>query len=223
MIELRSVTAGGFRDASFALGAGESCRLQLASESDLTLFLHLLVGTTHPAGGEVALFGSALAGRDEGGTLVLLSRLGLVWPGGGFVSNLKTWENLLLPLWYHGDADAARREPEVVDLLGRLGMAPERVASFLGALPGTLPAPERKLLGLARALLQDAEVMVYAGLFEGLDERARGLLREETRRHHERRRGRASLYVAAAAHGLPEPFEGRSLLQTPDGGIAPWR
>lgn len=223
MIELRSVTAGVFRDASFAIAPDESCRLLLASESDLTVFLQLLVGTTAPSAGEVILFGNALAGHDEAGVLALLSRVGLVWPGGGFVSNLKTWENLLLPLWYHGDAGAARREQEVVDLLERLGMAPERVPFFLGALPGTLPAPERKLLGLARALLQDAEVMVYAGLFEGLDERTRGLLREETGRHHERRPGRSSLYVAAGEHGLPEPFEGRSLVQTPDGGIAAWR
>jgi predicted ABC-type transport system involved in lysophospholipase L1 biosynthesis ATPase subunit len=222
MIELRAVTAGGFREASLALAPGDRCRLLLEAESDLTLFLRLLVGTAHPIEGEVVLFGRPLAGLPEEEALALLSRVGLVWPGGGFISNLKTWENLLLPLWYHGDAGAARREAEVVELLGRLGLGPDRVAFFLGALPGTLPAKEQRLLGLVRALLQDTEVMIYAGLFEGLDERTRTLVRDETFRHHARRPGRTSLYVAAGAQGLPEPFEGRSLRQGPDGGFAPW-
>lgn len=221
MIELRAVTVGGFRRASLALGPGGSCRLLLSSEGDLTLFLRLLVGTARPASGSVALFGEDLATCSEARTLALLSRLGIVWPGGGFVSNLKTWENILLPLWYHGDADAARREDEVVALLGRLGLAPGRIPAFLAALPGSLPARERRVVGMARAMLQDAEIMVYAGLFEGLDAATRALWHAETGRHHGARAGRASLFVAAEAGGLPEPFDGESLRQD-DGGIGPW-
>jgi len=44
VIELRAVTIGGFREASLALRPGERCRLLLASEADVTLFLRLLVG-----------------------------------------------------------------------------------------------------------------------------------------------------------------------------------
>jgi phospholipid/cholesterol/gamma-HCH transport system ATP-binding protein len=222
VIELRDVTAGGLRGARFALAPGEACRLLLDSEADLTLLLRLLVGTAHPIEGTVTLFGRDLDGLPEDEALALFARVGLVWPGGGFVSNLKVWENLLLPLWYHGDADAARREPEVLGLLERLGMEPDRVPVFLGALPGSLPARERRVLGVVRAMLQDAEVMVYAGLFEGLDGRARERLLAETVRHHAGRPGRASLYVAAGAQGLPEPFAGRSLRQDADGGIVPW-
>lgn len=221
-IEFRSVTAGGFREASFALEPGEAYRLLLESHGDLMLLLRLLVGTEHPAGGSVLLFGRDLAGLPEDEALPLLARLGVVWPSGGFVSNLKTWENILLPLWYHGDRDAARREDEVVELLGRVGMESGRVPVFLGALPGSLPDREQRLLGLVRAMMQDAEVMIYAGLFEGMDERTRVLAREETVRHHARRAGRASFFVADAEHGLPKPFAGRSLRQNRDGGIVPW-
>lgn len=222
MIELRAVTIGGFREASLALRPGERCRLLLASEADLTLFLRLLVGTVRPESGTVALFGEDAARQTEAGALALLARLGLVWPGGGFVSNLKVWENILLPLWYHGDEVAERREEEVLALLGRLGMEPARVAGFLAAMPASLPTRERRLLGVVRAMLPDAEVMIYAELLEGLDAPTRALLLEETARHHDRRAGRATLFVASGAAGLPELFAGTSLRQTPEGRFAPW-
>ncbi len=222
MIELRAVSIGNFREASLALRPGERGRLLLASDADLTLLLRLIVGSVRPEKGAVALFGEVPARLKEDGALALLRRVGLVWPEGGFVSNLKVWENILLPLWYHGDERAERREEEALALLGRLGLEPARVAGFLAALPASLPERERRILGVARAMLQDAEVMVYAGLFDGLDAETRARLLEETMRHHGRRAGRASLFVASGADELPEPFDGTSLLQQPDGRIGPW-
>ncbi|HEY5997730.1 MAG TPA: hypothetical protein VI078_00315 [bacterium] len=224
MIELRAVSIGDFREASFAVGPGERCRLLLASEADLTLFLRLVVGTVRPESGTVLLFGADSAHRTEAAALAAMARLGIVWPGGGFVSNLKVWENILLPLWYHGDERAERREDEVLALLGRLGMEPARVAGFLAAMPASLPTRERHILGVVRAMLPDAEVMIYAGLFEGLDAPTRAALLGETSRHHDRREGRATLYVASGADGLPPgPFAGTSLRQTPEGRLEPWR
>jgi phospholipid/cholesterol/gamma-HCH transport system ATP-binding protein len=222
VIELRAVSVGGFREASLALRPGERCRLLLASEADVTLFLRLVVGTARPESGTVALFGEVAARRSEARSLALLARIGLVWPGGGFVSNLKVWENILLPLWYHGDERAERREEEVLALLGRLGVGPDRVAGFLAAMPASLPTRERRILGVARAMLPDAEAMIYAELFDGLDAATRALLLGETARHHERREGRATLFVASGAEGLPEPFAGTSLRQTPEGRFGPW-
>jgi ABC-type transporter Mla maintaining outer membrane lipid asymmetry ATPase subunit MlaF len=223
MFELRGVTAGGLRGASFALAPGENARLLLASAADLTLLLRLVVGSERPEAGRVLLFGSDLAETDDAAALVLLARTGIVWPAGGFVSNLKAWENLLLPIWYHGGRDAAGLEEEAVALLGRLGLEAGRIPGFLAALPGSLPEREQRILGAARAMLMDAELMIYAGLLEGLDAPTRALLAAEAARHHARRAGRASLYLAAGAHGLPEPFDGISLRQDEQGGIAPWR
>ena len=222
MIELRAVTAGGFHEASLVVNPGESCRLLLAAETDLALFLGLLAGTARPLRGAVLLFGREISDLPEPEALALLARLGLVWPGGGFISNLKTWENILLPLWYHGDGRAGGREAEVVELLGRIGVATDRVPDFLGALPGTLPAREQRLLGVARAMMQDAEVMIYAELLAGLDEATRTRLLAETERHQARRPGRAALYLSTSAQGLPEAGGRRSLRQEPGGGIVPW-
>jgi phospholipid/cholesterol/gamma-HCH transport system ATP-binding protein len=224
VIELRAVSIGDFRGASFSLHAGERCRLLLSSDADVTLLLRLIVGTARPESGAVVVFGADAAHQSESWAVAAMTRLGIVWPGGGYVSNLKVWENILLPLWYHGDERAERREEEVLALLSRLGMEPARVAGFLAAMPASLPARERRILGVVRAMLPDAEVMVYAGLFDGLDAPTRTALLEETGRHHDRRAGRATLYVASDAGGLPpEPFAGVSLRQTPEGGVEPWR
>ena len=222
MIELRAITIGGFREASLALRPGERCRLLLSSDDDQTLLVRLLLGTARPEAGSVALLGEDLARQTEAGALGLLSRIGLVWPGGGFISNLKVWENLLLPLWYHGEELAERREPEVLALLERLGMEPARFAGFLAALPASLPEHEQRFVGVVRAMLTDAEVMIYANLFDGLDAPTRDRLLAETARHHARRAGRVSLFVAGGVDGLPEPFDGISLRQQPDGRFGPW-
>lgn len=223
MLELRDVTAGGLREASLALTPGDRTRLLLSSGADLTLLLRLLVGTERPERGMILLFGRDLAGADDAERLALLARAGIVWPTGGFVSNLKAWENILLPLWYHGRRDAADLEGEAVALLGRLGLDAGRIPDFLAALPGSLPQREQRILGVARAMLMDTELMLYAELLEGLDAPTRALLAAETARHHARRAGRASLYLAAEASGLPEPFDGGSLQQDERGGITPWR
>jgi len=71
-------------------------------------------------------------------------------------------------------------------------------------------------------MLPDAEAMIYAELFDGLDAPTRARLLEETGRHHDRRAGRATLFVASGTEGLPDPFAGTSLRQMPDGRFAPW-
>jgi predicted ABC-type transport system involved in lysophospholipase L1 biosynthesis ATPase subunit len=145
MIELRGVTAGDFREASLAIAPGQTAEIVLLSDADTDRLLDLLLGTARPDAGEVRLFGVPLAAAGEGRTLELLRRIGFVWRGGGYVSNLKVWENLLLPLWYHGDPRPADREAQVTELLGRLGMGPERLPAFLHSLPGTLGTRDRRL------------------------------------------------------------------------------
>jgi ABC-type transporter Mla maintaining outer membrane lipid asymmetry ATPase subunit MlaF len=223
MIELRGVTAGGLREASFALAPGDGARLLLSSAADVTLLLRLVVGTERPEGGQILLFGRDLAEAGDAERLALAARAGIVWPSGGFVSNLKTWENILLPLWYHERRAAADLENEAVALLGRLGLDAGRIPDFLAALPGSLPEREQYILGVARAMLMDAELMIYAGLLDRIDAPTGALLAAEAARHHARRAGRASLYLAAGKQGLPEPFDGISLRQDEHGGISSWR
>jgi phospholipid/cholesterol/gamma-HCH transport system ATP-binding protein len=206
VIEFRQVSAGGFRDASFSIGAGVACKLVTESDLDRDRLLQLLLGNEPAKTGQVALFGEALGTLAEERALALFSRLGVVWSGGGFVSNLKVWENILLPLMYHRGVAPAAVEGRVVELLRRLGVEEHLVPTYLQSLPGALPAHAQRLLGCVRAALTDPEVVIYESAFEGLHRDVRARLESFAAWFHAERPGRASVYLSSdeqSLRGLP--------------------
>lgn len=206
MIEFRNVTAAGFREASFSVGAGVACKLVTESDLDRDRVLHLLLGSAPVERGEVALFGEALGGASEERALSLFSRMGIVWSGGGFVSNLKVWENLLLPVMYHRGREPASCEAQVVDLLRRLGVEEHLAPGYLQSLPGALPAQAQRLLGCVRVALMDPEIVIYESVFEGLQRDVRARLESFAVWFHAQRPGRASVYLSSdeqSLEGLP--------------------
>jgi ABC-type ATPase involved in cell division len=96
-----------------------------------------------------------------------LGRVGWVAANGGLISNLKIWENVTLPLWYHGKRDVAETEQRVIYWLAILGLEPPVFAEFMASLPHRIEPWQRKLAGMLRALLQMPPVLIVdAGVFE---------------------------------------------------------
>ena len=222
-LALEQVDAGGFRGASFAVGPGELVVLETASAADADVLLRLLAGSAQPEAGAIALFGEPLAGIGEERRLVLLARTGVAWADGGCLSNLKAWENILLPLWYHGDRQAARREPEVLALLERLGVERERMPGLLQSLPGRLELRERRAVGAAGALLREPELMIWAETFDGMDTHARTHFIAAARWFHGERPGRATLVLTSDPGAVGELGAAARLRQGRDGRVEPWR
>jgi len=202
VIKFREVTAAGFSEASFSIGAGVACKLVTESNLDRDLILHLLLASAPAERGEIALFGEVLNEVTEVRALALFSRLGIVWSGGGLVSNLKVWENLLLPVMYHRGGEPATFEGQVVDLLRRLGVADDLVPGYLQSLPGALPAQVQRLLGCARAALMDPEIVIYESAFEGLQRDVRARLESFAVWFHTQRPGRTSVYLSSDEQSL---------------------
>ena len=91
---------------------------------------------------------------------------------GGLISNLKIWENISLPLWYHTKRDAEETEKSVAYWLTILSIDPSTCADFMAASPYSVEPWQRKLAGLMRALVQMPRVLVVdAGLFEDVKTR----------------------------------------------------
>ena len=204
MIEFREVTAAGFCAASFNIGAGVACKLVTESDLDRDRLLQLLLESAPVERGEVVLFGESLRGMSEERTLALYSRLGVVWGGGGFISNLKVWENILLPVMYHRGVEPAACEAQVLELLARLGVEESLVPGYLQSLPGELPAQVQRLLGCVRAALMDPEVVIYESAFEGLPRDVRGRLASFAVWFHTRRPGRTSVYLSSDEQSLQD-------------------
>lgn len=94
---------------------------------------------------------------------------------GGLISNLRIWENVTLPLWYHAGRDAVETERSVKHWLDMLGLEQEEFARFMAAQPYGVEPWQRKLAGLLRALVQMSPVLVVdAALFEDISARLAG-------------------------------------------------
>lgn len=151
------------RPYSFALHAGEARLLQVASEAEKDAVIEAVLGKGE-CGGAVSLQGLPSGGSKPGG-------VGWVAANGGLISNLKVWENVTLPLWYHARLPAEEAEQRIARWLSVLGMAGDERERFMEAPPDRLASWQRKLAGLLRGLVQMPPVLIVdAALFKGVEQ-----------------------------------------------------
>lgn len=157
----------------------------------------LLLGLAVPGGGRVLVLGREPGRLDESDGRELRQRLARVAGGGGLISNLKVWENLMLPVQYHRKLTRENLVEAGRKVLRRVGYTGSEMA-----LPGLMNLFQRKQVGLARALLLDPELLIYEALLSGLNQREGSLLLEVARGFHGERPGRTSLFLTSDP-GLP--------------------
>jgi phospholipid/cholesterol/gamma-HCH transport system ATP-binding protein len=113
--------------------------------------------------------------RSESQRAALLKTLGeqpgvvIVPHNGGLISNLRVWENIILPVQYHGIELAGGLEDNVARLLRQCGLETEAaVSELLLKLPDQLSLYEKRLAGFVRAMLMSPELLIYDSTNEGL-------------------------------------------------------
>lgn len=92
----------------------------------------------------------------------------VVPPDGGFVGNLKVWENLVLPAAYHGQPQLEELDARAGSIFRRIGGDGRSGAELCAQPPGRLSHLELRRAAFVRAMLVEPEIMVYDSLFEGL-------------------------------------------------------
>ena len=160
--------------------------LQLASGAEKNAMIDNAVGVTTCAAGDIetvqgerrhkkiAVKAALGERRQHNGPLPVIwqpvhSSRHVAWVAadGGLISNLRIWENVTLPLWYHTRREVAETEQSIRHRLGELGLAQDEFGEFMVAQPDSLESWQRKLAGLLRALLQESPVLVVdAALFD---------------------------------------------------------
>lgn len=87
---------------------------------------------------------------------------------GGLLSNLRVWENLVLPAWYQNIASLAQLEARFVAALNTLGLHDADIENVASALPATLERDRKRMLCVVRAavlqpglLLLDQDMFAY--------------------------------------------------------------
>jgi len=151
-------------DVDLVLPRGGFVALTGASGSGKTTLLELAVGLQRPTAGTV-IFGGTDIGRLNDAQLAALrlNRVGLLFRSHTLIASLNALDNVALPLLLagaprKGALDRAR------ELLGRLGMG-----HLASELPDELSQGERYRLGIARALVNEPELLVADEPTAGLD------------------------------------------------------
>jgi hypothetical protein len=184
---------GSDRAYTFTLHAGEKRLLQLSSKDEKNAMIDSAIGETVCAEGSIeivqgerrhkikSVIGKFGERRHNSGPVPLIwqpvsaslpGRAGWVAANGGLISNLRIWENVTLPLWYHTGRNAIETEQRVKHWLGMLGLEQDEFAEFMSAQPHSVEPWQRKLAGLLRALLHMSPVLVVdAALFEDVKAR----------------------------------------------------
>lgn len=195
VLRAEQLSTGLVRDLSFEVPAGGVCKLLVSSRDRRNELVALLSGLAPPARGRLWLLGEDLYRLQEAQRIRLFRRVGVVLEDGGLITNLKAWENILLPSMYHYGKTAADVEPQVAALFQELYPGEPDLRRIMGRLPDQLSLYERRLVALVRAFLLDPELMLYDFLVAGVDRDSAARLIAATERFHAARPGRVSVYL----------------------------
>jgi len=182
---------------SFSIAAGDIRILKVASHEVKMEIINLALGDLAPANGEISLQGQPLEATRPG-------MIGWIPGDGGLISNLKTWENITLPLWYHNKRQIQSTEEKVMRWLRALNIDNRAWEDLMSSPAARLTQEEHKLAGLLRGLVLAPQLLVVdAGLFDELDDALRQMWIKVLETYVSESDYRALLVVTSAFTSLP--------------------
>ena len=160
------------KDVSFAVQAGECLGFLGPNGAGKTTTMRICLGLTRPDSGEARLFDKPLPEF----ALEARRRIGVVPQKDSLDPDFTAAENLRVFAGYFGisRADSAARVPELLAFAGLEKRADERIPNLSGGM--------QRRLTLARALINDPDLIFLDEPTTGLDPQARHLIWERLRR-----------------------------------------
>lgn len=180
---------------SFEIKAGTCALITTAREEESLLLTGLMTGLKQPASGLISISGCYTTESNHDLLLQLRSKIGVIIPSGGLVSNLKVWENIFLPYLYHlGKPDTS--DEEVADkYLTELGYT-----GRIMALPALLTPYEKRAVAFVRAAVMKPQIMIYCNVFDKISVLQQTGLLNAIERYHSGSVGRTSIFIASSAN-----------------------
>jgi lipooligosaccharide transport system ATP-binding protein len=160
------------RGIDLELTGGECFGLLGPNGAGKTTTLRLALGLTDPDAGQILLLGRAVPGQAREARL----RVGVVPQTDNLDPDFTVFENLLVYGRYFGlrDRDIAARIPRLLEFAGLEARADARIHALSGGM--------KRRLSLARALINDPDLMFLDEPSTGLDPQARHLIWERLKR-----------------------------------------
>jgi phospholipid/cholesterol/gamma-HCH transport system ATP-binding protein len=150
---------------SLQVPRGETMVVMGGSGSGKTVLLRLIAGLLRPDRGQIRLLGQAIEWLSEEQLLPIRRRIGYVFQGAALFDSLSVFENVAYPLREHtrlGEGEIRDRVAYFLSLVGLNG-------GVLPLLPSELSGGMRKRVGIARALVNQPELMLFDEPTAGLD------------------------------------------------------
>jgi phospholipid/cholesterol/gamma-HCH transport system ATP-binding protein len=153
-----------YEGVDLSIERGEVLTILGASGSGKSVMLKMILGLLDWDEGAIRVFGEDITGKRDAALLPVRRRIGMVFQNAALFDSLTVFENLAYPLIERGiDEDAVITERvskalAMVDLPGTEDM-----------LPADLSGGMRKRVGLARAVVQSPEILLFDEPTTGLD------------------------------------------------------
>lgn len=194
-ISFKNVHYSGFlNNFSFEIEMGTCTLIKTAREEESLLLASLMTGLKQPDSGLINISGCSTTESNHDFLLQLRSRIGVIIPSGGLVSNLKVWENIFLPYLYHlGTPDTS--DKEMADkYLTELGYTGRKMS-----LPALLTPYEKRVVAFIRAAVMKPQIMIYCNVFDKISALQQTGLSDALERYHFECVGRTSIFIASSA------------------------
>ncbi len=149
---------------SLSVQVGEFLALVGPSRSGGGLLLRLCAGLISASRGTVRVLEREMSRLSEEELVELRLRIGIVLQQPGLLSNMTIYDNVALPLRYHGAMPEPAIQSLVMARLEPLGLTPLR-----DRFPAQLNAGEARCAAIVRALIMDQELLLLEDPTEGLD------------------------------------------------------
>ncbi len=153
------------KEVSLTVQRGETMVIMGGSGSGKTVTLRLIAGLIRPTSGVVRVFGRRIDALGEEELLPIRRRMGYVFQGAALFDSLTVYENVAYPLREHTSLGEVEIRERVLRFLSLVALGPD----VLNLLPSELSGGMRKRVGIARALAQEPEMLLFDEPTAGLD------------------------------------------------------
>jgi phospholipid/cholesterol/gamma-HCH transport system ATP-binding protein len=129
--------------------------------SGKSVLLKLICGLEQPDRGEIEVLGESVVGKREAELGELRRRIGMLFQNYALFDFLPVAGNVAFPLEQRGEQDVAQRVEARLRAVGLAGSERKLVGELSGGM--------KKRVGIARATVADAELVIYDEPSAGLD------------------------------------------------------
>ena len=149
---------------SLSVEPGSKLGLIGPAASGKSVILKLICGLEQPDRGAIEVFGESVVGKREAALGDLRQRIGMLFQNYALFDSLSVAGNVAFPLEQRGGLKPDEIEQRVQTRLRAVGLAGSE-----HKLTGELSGGMKKRVGIARATVADAEIVIYDEPTAGLD------------------------------------------------------